>query len=331
MPADRAPRDEHCDICGRTTTWRFAIRNSRDYVLRLIHLRSVDFWICQSCGLVEQIPAVPAALVKQVYQLPEFRPDAAAVSRKASEMVKTVPDQCAWITAHLPPGPTSTVIDVGAATGALLDPFRAAGWQTAGIEPTAHFAEFARASGHDVRTGYLEDASFGDRRFDLILVSHVLEHIPEPLMFLDRLKALMHPSSTLFVEVPDVLRPYGNIWGLFFQAGHVRHYHEATLHRLLARCGLHVWSASHGPRGVRVLARLEAPPVAVELPTIAPAAVADAITRYRRETFTRRYVRDHLHWDIKLGLRAMLRAAFGASRGQRAFDGLRRWARAAWR
>jgi SAM-dependent methyltransferase len=41
-------------------------------------------------------------------------------------------------------------------------------------------------------------------RFDLISAVHVLEHLPDPCAFLERLRVKLEPSGSLFLEVPDL-------------------------------------------------------------------------------------------------------------------------------
>ena len=50
--------------------------------------------------------------------------------------------------------------------------------------------------------GSLREAC-GDRRFDYVVASHVIEHIPDLIGWLARLKSVLHPSGTVRLIVPD--------------------------------------------------------------------------------------------------------------------------------
>ena len=46
-------------------------------------------------------------------------------------------------------------------------------------------------------------AACGDRRFDYVVASHVIEHIPDVIGWLAQLKSVLHPSGTVRLIVPD--------------------------------------------------------------------------------------------------------------------------------
>ena len=50
--------------------------------------------------------------------------------------------------------------------------------------------------------GSLADAC-GERRFDYVVASHVIEHIPDVIGWLAQLKSVLHPSGTVRLIVPD--------------------------------------------------------------------------------------------------------------------------------
>lgn len=63
-------------------------------------------------------------------------------------------------------------------------------------------------------------ASKIDRRFDLILAAHVIEHVPDPISWLNELSALLTDDGAIFLAVPDrrytldYLRPLTTPFGL---------------------------------------------------------------------------------------------------------------------
>jgi len=67
------------------------------------------------------------------------------------------------------------------------------------------------------------------RRFDYVILCHVLEHVPEPIRFLDDVGALLRPGGVAFLAVPDkrmtldAPRPSTTIDHLL-----ARHYHGAA-------------------------------------------------------------------------------------------------------
>lgn len=88
--------------------------------------------------------------------------------------------------------------------GYALEIARARGWQVAAVEFSRILADHARtALGIDVRVSRAWDLSefLGDR-FDVIL-SHSLEHVPDPGATLAQCRELLTPDGLLLLEVPN--------------------------------------------------------------------------------------------------------------------------------
>lgn len=91
----------------------------------------------------------------------------------------------------------SSVLDFGCGYGALLDACKQAGATTTGYDADPRCMEHV-ASRHEVLESGNPEA-WCDRRFDLILMSHILEHLNAPCL---RLQNLRHHARQLFIEVP---------------------------------------------------------------------------------------------------------------------------------
>ncbi|HZR23146.1 MAG TPA: class I SAM-dependent methyltransferase [Vicinamibacterales bacterium] len=95
------------------------------------------------------------------------------------------------------------LLDVGAHVGRFLSLARRAGWEAEGIELNPRTAAYAAAcSGatvHQVNAQALADRG---RRYDVIVLTDVLEHIPAPLDVLRSLTALLDPGGILAIKVP---------------------------------------------------------------------------------------------------------------------------------
>jgi len=95
------------------------------------------------------------------------------------------------------------LLDVGAGDGYFLDRAKAAGFETYGTELSQAGAEYAQKRGHDLRMGQLNDIDFGDLKFDVITIWHVLEHVPNPGEVLKIIHALLKPDGILALAVPN--------------------------------------------------------------------------------------------------------------------------------
>lgn len=133
------------------------------------------------------------------------------------------------------------VLEVGCATGYLLELLRPAVGSVVGVEPGPGQREYARGRGLEVHPSMDE---LGERRFDAVLCYYVLEHITQPVAFLRRLASALKPGGRLIVEVPNLgdvlLSRYGikNFPGFYYQKMHVTYFTRETLGRALSQAGL---------------------------------------------------------------------------------------------
>lgn len=90
----------------------------------------------------------------------------------------------------------------------------------------------------------VDRAGLADARFNLVVCSNVLEHVPVPAALLDEIAAVMRPETLLYLEVP--LEAYvAESAGVENLAAGKKHWHEhinffteTALRALIARCGL---------------------------------------------------------------------------------------------
>ena len=106
---------------------------------------------------------------------------------------------------HLPPHDEgSTVLDIGCGSGRFLAWARTAGWTGYGTEVDPRAAKNARAKGFDVHEGPLDDLVSAGKKFDAITVSHVIEHVHEPLALVRTASRLLRPGGYFWIETPNI-------------------------------------------------------------------------------------------------------------------------------
>ena len=232
---------KNCPLCGGENSQHFDQRKFRGQV--------VVNRICQSCGLVFQSPrmaeAESAAFYAEEYRLlnegsvdPTARNITAQSARAESLLAFTVPF-VEKVSRHL---------DVGCSMGILLQRF-AEEFQCkpVGIEPgEAHRARACNA-GLAVHASLEELEKAGPGRFDLISMSHVLEHLPDPVGYLDHLReVLLDPKGWLLLEVPNLYAHDS------FEVAHLVSYSAHTLLQTLKKAGFEIVKMErHGrPRSV---------------------------------------------------------------------------------
>jgi 2-polyprenyl-3-methyl-5-hydroxy-6-metoxy-1,4-benzoquinol methylase len=137
------------------------------------------------------------------------------------------------------------VLDVGCKFGDLLEAARRRGWEAVGLDLNPAFCEIARSRGFTVYNDIVERLGPAEEGFDLIVMSHVLEHIERPDITLKAVYERLNPHGLLYVETPDVSSPIA--WGVYrgrwlgvATPGHVWAFTAASLERVVRTAGFHV-------------------------------------------------------------------------------------------
>lgn len=96
------------------------------------------------------------------------------------------------------------VFDFGCGNGTFLSLCRENGWSAHGSDFDESAVRTARARGLDVALGGIEAlAAQPDDSFDLITLSHVIEHLHEPEVLLVECRKKLKKGGTLWIETPN--------------------------------------------------------------------------------------------------------------------------------
>jgi SAM-dependent methyltransferase len=131
-----------------------------------------------------------------------------------------------------------------------------------GIEfsPTAAVQARARI-GDRIHAGTLDSAPYKDESFDVIFLSHSLEHFFSPSETLTRLRRLLAPHGRILIAVPNAgsfeARLFGSVWMPWDPPRHLYHFTPATIRRLLEKCGLRVVRLRTGVGSLYFMASLD--------------------------------------------------------------------------
>ena len=133
------------------------------------------------------------------------------------------------------------ILDVGCANGGLLAALRRAGFEhVAGVDPSPTCVRTACDADLDVVEGSLFALPRSLGEFDAILLSHVLEHVSDLHVAVERLLDHLAPGGCIYVEVPDASRYAECVVAPFqdFNTEHLNHFSAASLANLMGRHGL---------------------------------------------------------------------------------------------
>jgi len=206
-----------------------------------------NFVRCAYCGLVQRNPqpdkneiiARYSAVYGSDYLSYELENEAAflklqQLALRDAKFDMTIPE---WS------GGTPSLIDIGCATGALLAYLRDLNWRVAGVEisPCAEYAQKER--GLDVRNIPLEDIKFPQESFDIVLASHLIEHLNDPASFLAEVNRVLKKDGFVFITTPNIsgfqARLYRGKWrSAIFD--HLYLFSVRTLSKMLKKAGFKI-------------------------------------------------------------------------------------------
>lgn len=136
---------------------------------------------------------------------------------------------------------TGKVLDVGCATGFFLEVAADAGWEVYGVELSEFSSAVAKKKfGERIFNGTLEQAGYSDGQFDLVTLSDLLEHVPQPDLFLAEVRRILKPGGHVMVITPNVnslsAHLMGKLWS-HYKAEHLLYFTPRTLRGLMERHG----------------------------------------------------------------------------------------------
>ncbi|MCX7033565.1 MAG: class I SAM-dependent methyltransferase [Arenimonas sp.] len=120
-----------------------------------------------------------------------------------------------------------SILEVGCGKGDFLDRMRQQGLEATGIDPA-----YEGDSPYILRAGFAPGIGVGA---DAVVMRHTLEHIPDPIGFLDLIRRANDGRGLVYIEVPclDWILDHHAWFDIFYE--HVNYFRLADFHRLFGR------------------------------------------------------------------------------------------------
>jgi len=130
------------------------------------------------------------------------------------------------------------LLDVGCGDGQFLETARDQGWDALGIDLSDAAIRLCRHRGLNAScTDFFSEALDG-QLFDVIVMSELIEHVPNPQRFIERAALLLDRGGVLYLTTPNfgslARRALGENWSVLHPE-HIGYFERATLRDLACR------------------------------------------------------------------------------------------------
>ena len=216
----------------------------------------VKTYLCGNCGMMRTSPRMTRKSLERFYA-EDYRAIYVGSAQPSEAFFDAQVQHGEAIYRFIAPlihsAPSSTVFDVGCGSGGTLIPFSNAGWCAFGCDPGSDYLERGKSAGLVLEHGGVRALSeYGPA--NLVMLSHVLEHLPDPLDSLEEIAQVLAKDGYVYIELPGIFaihRTYRDSM-LFLQNAHLYHYTLTTLASLMSRAG---YSLVQGDESIRALFR----------------------------------------------------------------------------
>ncbi len=208
---------ENCPVCHHLGKYTFTGKD-------LLHGLPGEYVYaeCESCGIVYQCPMPGPEKIASFYpkQYDPYRPGAGKERNPLEKSVlrstygyqhlqSFIPDwlgklmgKCAYKDS-IPFTADGKLLDIGCGGGKFLLSMKKLGWDAEGVEFNQSACETCRQSGIKVFHGELMEAGIAEASFHVVTARHVIEHIPDPSMFVAEIFRILKPGGLMVLKTPN--------------------------------------------------------------------------------------------------------------------------------
>ncbi|MEQ1676364.1 MAG: class I SAM-dependent methyltransferase [Chitinophagaceae bacterium] len=204
-----------------------------------------SYYGCNDCGAIFIHP-VPVSLLKKIYP-----PNYYSFVNKRKNIVVRLKE---WLDKRYfkkilkrLPGKELSVLDVGGGTGWMLDVLKNTDSRilfTQSVDIDSAAKNVAEENGHAYFEGTIEDF-VTTKKFDLILLLNLIEHVADPLAVLQKAETVLSPGGVIVIKTPNTdsldARIYKrSYWGGLHCPRHWVIFSEKSFRHLLLSTGLKI-------------------------------------------------------------------------------------------
>ena len=214
--AQHYSKNDICKVCSSQESRKLGVRGNREYSgadkKSFPHLRT-NVVKCKHCGFIFCNPTIKQSSAlelkhygdSEVYRASSHNEDSLAFVAGIGIIQKYRTN--------------GDLMDIGAGKGEFISFANKNGYCASGLEPSIDLGRYAKENyGADIFLGGLSDfVSVKSRKYDVVTLFHVLEHIEDPKLFIQNLKKILKQEGVAYIEVPNGDATLLRIADLFFK------------------------------------------------------------------------------------------------------------------
>lgn len=202
---------------------------------------------CHPCGFAHVSPLPSEKELKQFYEQEFYQHE------RPNYFIETKEDLPWWMATYNNyyellerRAKGRALLDIGSGPGHFLSCGKKRGWKTAGIEPSASAARYSEKRGLTTLNDFFSyDRAKNLGTFDVVHAAMVLEHVPDPIRFIEDMKKMLKKGGHVAIFCPNDYNPLQKIlraergfapWWVV-PKHHLNYFSIESMKRLLARLG----------------------------------------------------------------------------------------------
>lgn len=227
----------NCSVCNKNS---FELLSEKDrYGLY------VPTVICKKCGLVRTNPRMNQESYNKFYNLEYWKLyigkdhpnedlfiDQKSRGKAILQLIEKI---------YKKPFTNKFVVEIGTGAGGILQVFKEIGNKVFGVDLDSEYINYGRKKGLNLKIGTVDKLDKLKEKADLIIYSHVAEHILNPVKELTKLRKYIKKTGFVYIEVPGIMylkKTYHQDFLKYLQNAHTYHFSLRSLINVANKAGL---------------------------------------------------------------------------------------------
>lgn len=169
------------------------------------------------------------------------RPAGYRIGKTFSRLTRYVDFEFRFLPSSKATGEKPKLLDLGCGAGDFLVRARSAGWDAHGVDFDPVAVDHARSLGVNATVGGIDQVAGQGILYDAITMSHVIEHVHDPVQTIEAVFALLKPGGYFYIETPNLAaygrQIHGRHWRGLEPPRHLVIFETETMRRVLKDTG----------------------------------------------------------------------------------------------